>query len=86
MHGGMLQINHEKMSKSLGNFLLLRDILKTTSPDVLRFLMLQTHYRSPLDFSDERLDEAASALSRIENAVRNLGLADEERPGCAQPA
>ena len=70
--GGMLQINHEKMSKSLGNFLLLRDILKTTSPDVLRFLMLQTHYRSPLDFSDERLDEAASALSRIENAVRNL--------------
>ena len=72
MHSGMLQINHEKMSKSLGNFLLLRDILKTTSPDVLRFLMLQTHYRSPLDFSDERLDEAASALSRIENAVRNL--------------
>ena len=59
MHSGMLQINHEKMSKSLGNFLLLRDILKTTSPDVLRFLMLQTHYRSPLDFSDERLDEAA---------------------------
>ncbi|WP_417755296.1 cysteine--tRNA ligase, partial [Senegalimassilia anaerobia] len=54
MHSGMLQINHEKMSKSLGNFLLLRDILKTTSPDVLRFLMLQTHYRSPLDFSDER--------------------------------
>ena len=46
MHGGMLQINHEKMSKSLGNFLLLRDILKTTRPEVLRFLMLQTHYRS----------------------------------------
>lgn len=72
MHGGMLQINHEKMSKSLGNFLLLRDILKTTSPNVLRFLMLQTHYRSPLDFSKERLDEAESALSRIENCVRNM--------------
>ncbi len=72
MHGGMLQINHEKMSKSLGNFLLLRDILKTTRPEVLRFLMLQTHYRSPLDFSKERLDEAEAALGRIENAVRNL--------------
>lgn len=72
MHGGMLQVNHEKMSKSLGNFLLLRDILKTTRPEVLRFLMLQTHYRSPLDFSDERLAEAEAALGRIENAVRAM--------------
>ena len=72
MHGGMLQINHEKMSKSLGNFMLLRDILKTTRPAALRFLMMQTHYRSPLDFSEERLAEADTALSRIENAVRNL--------------
>ena len=53
MHGGMLQINHEKMSKSLGNFLLLRDVLETTDARVLRMLMLQTHYRSPLDFSDD---------------------------------
>lgn len=72
MHGGMLQVNKEKMSKSLGNFMLLRDVLDVTRPEVLRFLMLQTHYRSPLDFSDERLNEAASALGRIENAVRNL--------------
>ena len=72
IHGGMLQINSEKMSKSLGNFMLLRDVLATTRPEVLRFLMLQTHYRSPLDFSDERLAEAASALGRIENAVKNL--------------
>ncbi|RNL45720.1 cysteine--tRNA ligase [Paraeggerthella hongkongensis] len=72
MHGGMLQINAEKMSKSLGNFMLLRDVLDTTRPEVLRFLMLQTHYRSPLDFSDERLAEAEAALGRIENAVRNL--------------
>lgn len=68
----MLQINKEKMSKSLGNFMLLRDVLETTRPEVLRFLMLQTHYRSPLDFSEERLGEAASALGRIENAVKNL--------------
>ena len=72
MHGGMLQINSEKMSKSLGNFKLLRDVLKVTDPKVLRFLMLQTHYRSPLDFSDERLAEAGAALCRIENAVKNL--------------
>ncbi len=72
MHTGMLRINSEKMSKSLGNFKLLCDVLETTDPAVLRFLMLQTHYRSPLDFSDERLDEANSALCRIRNTVRNL--------------
>lgn len=72
MHGGMLQINSEKMSKSLGNFKLLRDVLKTVRPEALRFLMLQTHYRSPLDFSDDRLAEAEAALGRIENAVKNL--------------
>ena len=72
MHTGMLRINSEKMSKSLGNFKLLRDVLQTTEPAVLRFLMLQTHYRSPLDFSDERLEEANSALCRIRNTVKNL--------------
>lgn len=72
MHGGMLQVNAEKMSKSLGNFMLLREALKNTRPEVLRFLMLQTHYRSPLDFSDERLEEAAAALGRIENTVRSM--------------
>lgn len=71
IHGGMLQINSEKMSKSLGNFLLLRDILKTTDARVLRMLMLQTHYRSPLDFSDERLQEAETALNRLTNFVNN---------------
>lgn len=72
IHGGMLQINSEKMSKSLGNFLLLRDVLETTRPEVLRFLMLQTHYRSPLDFSDERLAEAEAALGRITTTIKNL--------------
>ena len=72
MHGGMLQINQEKMSKSLGNFLLLRDVLKMTDARVLRMLMLQTHYRSPLDFSDERLDEAASSLERVENFIDRM--------------
>lgn len=71
MHSGMLQIDSEKMSKSLGNFLLLHEVLDTTKPEVLRLLMLQTHYRSPLDFSADRLDEAASAFSRIQNALEN---------------
>jgi cysteinyl-tRNA synthetase len=75
MHGGMLQVNGEKMSKSLNNFFLLRDILETVDPNDLRFLMLQTHYRSPLDFSDERVDEAGVALGRIKNAVAGLDWA-----------
>lgn len=72
MHGGMLRINAEKMSKSLGNFMLLHDVLATTRPEALRMLMLQTHYRSPLDFSDDRLAEADAALARIENTVGTL--------------
>lgn len=72
MHSGMLRINSEKMSKSLGNFLLLKDVLDSCDPEALRLLMLQTHYRSPLDFSDERLKEAASSLDRIVTVVRNL--------------
>lgn len=72
MHSGMLQINSEKMSKSLGNFLLLFEVLERTTPGALRMLMLQTHYRSPLDFSEERLEEASAALSRIENSIKNL--------------
>lgn len=72
IHTGMLRVNSEKMSKSLGNFRLLRDVLDVTDPAVLRFLMLQTHYRSPLDFSDERLSEAQAALARIRTAVKNF--------------
>jgi len=72
MHGGMLQVNSEKMSKSLGNFKLLREVLEYTKPQVLRMLMLQAHYRSPLDFSQERLDESATSLERIENCLRNV--------------
>lgn len=72
MHSGMLQVNSEKMSKSLGNFLLLHEVLDEVRPAALRMLMLQTHYRSPLDFSVERMNEADAALTRIENAVKNV--------------
>ena len=70
MHGGLLQVNAEKMSKSLGNFVLLREVLEQYPTPVVRLLMLQTHYRSPLEFSTERLVEAASALERLSNMVR----------------
>ncbi|MEG1166564.1 MAG: cysteine--tRNA ligase [Gordonibacter sp.] len=85
MHGGMLQVNSEKMSKSLGNFKLLRDVLETVDADTLRFLMLQTHYRSPLDFSDERLAEAGAALGRIRNAVKNLDWLVENAADAPSP-
>ena len=72
LHGGMLTIDREKMSKSEGNFLLLKDVLEHVRPQALRLLMLQAHYRSPLDYSAERLQEATAALERIESALRNL--------------
>ncbi|MDO8915170.1 MAG: cysteine--tRNA ligase [Coriobacteriia bacterium] len=80
LHGGMLNINAEKMSKSLGNFTLLKDVLTSYPAPVLRLLMLQTHYRSPLDFSTERLDEATVALGRVATLVRNLRWARSEPP------
>ena len=72
LHGGMLQINQEKMSKSLGNFLLLKDVLGHYDRNIIRLLMLQTHYRSSLDFSDSRLEETTHAYERLANLVRNL--------------
>jgi cysteinyl-tRNA synthetase len=77
LHGGMLTIDREKMSKSEGNFLLLKDVLQQVSPQALRLLMLQTHYRSPFDYSVQRLQEATAALERIESALRNLSWAIE---------
>ncbi|WP_425059782.1 Cysteine--tRNA ligase [Sporomusa carbonis] len=72
LHNGFITVNEEKMSKSLGNFFLVIDILKHFRPDVLRFFILSTHYRSPLDFSDERLDEAGRSLERLKTAKENL--------------
>lgn len=72
LHGGMLQINSEKMSKSLGNFKLAKDVLEAYPLPVIRLLMLQTHYRSQLDFSDTRLEETTHAYERLANLVRNL--------------
>lgn len=70
MHNGFITINKEKMSKSLGNFFLLRDILKKYNPEVIRFYLLSTHYRSPLDFDDEKLEVASKGLERLQTAYR----------------
>lgn len=80
MHTGMLLIDGEKMSKSLGNFFTLKEVLDKYPADAVRLLMLQTHYRSPLDFSFDRLDGAVGTLERIRGTVANLRWAAESSP------
>ena len=72
LHNGMLNINNEKMSKSLGNFLLTRDLVQQFSGQLIRFFMLQGHYRNPINFSDELLEQAAHSLERMKIAYHNL--------------
>ncbi len=72
MHNGFVRVNEEKMSKSLGNFFSVREILSRYQPEVVRFFILNSHYRSPLNYCDENLDEAHSALTRLYTALRGL--------------
>jgi cysteinyl-tRNA synthetase len=72
MHIGYLNINNQKMSKSLGNFFTVRDILKTYDPEVLRFFMLSSHYRSPINFSQDLMGKAKSSLERLYNALYSM--------------
>ena len=72
MHNGFVRINEEKMSKSLGNFFTVREVLKIYRPEVIRFFILSSHYRSPLNYSDEHLDEASAALTRLYTALRGI--------------
>jgi cysteinyl-tRNA synthetase len=65
LHNGFVNINNEKMSKSLGNFFTIRDILQTVHPETLRLFVLSKHYRSPVDFSDETVVEAERGLERL---------------------
>lgn len=73
LHNGFITINSEKMSKSLGNFFLLRDILDKFPGPVVRFYLMSTHYRSPLDFDDQKLAAAEKSLNRIHNTYRTVG-------------
>lgn len=65
VHNGFVNINQEKMSKSLGNFLMIKDVIKSCHPEAVRFFLLSKHYRSPVDFTDKALDEASSGLDKI---------------------
>ena len=78
MHNGFITTNHEKMSKSLGNFFLLREVLALFPGQVIRFFLLSVQYRSPLDFDDEQLTVAQRGLDRLKNAARNAGAFIEE--------
>jgi len=71
LHNGFVNINQEKMSKSLGNFFTIRDILQNYTPEVIRFFILSAHYRSPLDFSDTNLEEARRGLERCYEALQS---------------
>ena len=70
MHNGFINIDNEKMSKSLGNFILVHDIIKEIDPDVLRFFMISVHYRSPINYNVELVNAAKSGLERIRNSYQ----------------
>ncbi|MCB1963329.1 MAG: cysteine--tRNA ligase [Rhodocyclaceae bacterium] len=71
MHNGFVRVDNEKMSKSLGNFFTIRDVLKRYDPEVVRFFILRAHYRSPLNYSDAHLDDARQALTRLYTALKH---------------
>ena len=76
MHNGFVRINEEKMSKSLGNFFTVREVLGQFHPEVIRFFILSSHYRSPLNYSLENLSEAKSSLDRLYTALRDVPASD----------
>jgi cysteinyl-tRNA synthetase len=77
IHNGFVRTDNEKMSKSLGNFFTIREVLaKYDQPEVLRFFILRAHYRSPLNYSDQHLDDAKAALTRLYTALKNVAPID----------
>ena len=72
MHNGFVRVDNEKMSKSLGNFFTIREVLKQYDAEVVRFFILRAHYRSPLNYSDAHLDDAKLALTRLYTALRDV--------------
>jgi len=74
LHNGFVRVNEEKMSKSLGNFFTVRDVLKNYDPETVRYFIVASHYRSPLNYSDQQLDTAHQALTRLYTALRDLPI------------
>lgn len=78
LHTGFLMVNGEKMSKSLGNFVTIRELLKRYDPEVIRLFVLQRHYRSPLDYTEEGMEHAKNSLQRLYNTLENIRVAMEK--------
>ena len=76
MHNGFVRVDDEKMSKSLGNFFTIREILEKFDAEVVRFFILRAHYRSPLNYSDQHLEDAKAALTRLYTALRGVEASD----------
>ena len=76
MHNGFVRVDNEKMSKSLGNFFTIREVLKKFDPEVIRFFILRAHYRSPLNYSDTHLEDARQGLNRLYTALASAGVSD----------
>ncbi|MGE0081486.1 MAG: cysteine--tRNA ligase [Thiohalomonadaceae bacterium] len=76
MHNGFVRVDNEKMSKSLGNFFTIREVLAKYDPEVVRYFILTSHYRSPLNYSDQHLDQAKGALTTLYTALRGLDAAE----------
>lgn len=81
MHNGFITVNKEKMSKSLGNFFLVRDILEKFSGEVIRYFILSSHYRNPIDFNDGALVESEKSLTKLMTAYKTLELMLDENKG-----
>ncbi len=77
MHNGFVRVDEEKMSKSLGNFFTIREVLKKYDAEVVRFFILRAHYRSPLNYSDTHLDDAKGALTRLYTALKSSAVRAE---------
>jgi cysteinyl-tRNA synthetase len=86
IHNGFLNINQEKMSKSLGNFFTIREILEAADALALRHYFLSSHYRSPMDFSQEGLEEAGKATDRIYETLERVGRAQRQENVAPEPA
>lgn len=78
LHVGMLQVNNEKMAKSVGNFFTIEDVLKEHNPEVIRYFLLSSHYRSPLNYSEDNLINAKKALMRLYQSVKDISVEDND--------
>ena len=86
LHNGFLSIDHEKMSKSLGNVVLVHDLLETIPGEVIRLALLSAHYRQPLDWSEETIESARKKLDRLYGALRGIDVPEELRRETEPPA